>query len=133
MLEVVMDELRSATDVIDDVQWVPVNLWETDRSLVVAAPMPGVMHEDVRVRLAHGTLYLDADLRSSARRDYVRHEWSYGSYHRQVDIGSGYGAPITASLGNGVLAVSVARVDGDRPSVTVSVQPAAAGGGRSAG
>lgn len=121
-----MDELAAA-DVIDGVQWVPVNVWETDRALVVAAPMPGVMQEDVRVRLDHGTLYLDADLRSSARRSYVQHEWSYGSYHRQLDIGEGFGLPITASLGNGLLAVSVARVEGAAPARDIQVQPVAAG------
>jgi HSP20 family molecular chaperone IbpA len=114
-------------------QHVPVNVWETTKALVVVAPMPGVTVDDVSVTLRHGRLRLAAELRTPAEKDYRVQEWLYGAYERLVDVGEGFGAPVTATLGNGVLAVSVARLaeQGDRDAVDdpgpVEIQPVAAG------
>jgi HSP20 family protein len=107
-------------------QWVPVNVWETEHAIVVVAPMPGVMIEDVVVRLEDGVLELTADLRTPAPKQYRMQEWLYGSYRRTLELGAGFGEPITASLGNGLLAVSIARATGDAGD-PVEVQPVAAG------
>lgn len=116
-------------------QQVPVNVWETRRALVVVAPMPGVTIDDVSVTLRGPHLRLAAELRTPAEKDYRIQEWLYGAYERVLDIGEGYGAPVTATLGNGLLAVSIARIEAGADAEDamgsgdemIEVQPVAAG------
>jgi HSP20 family molecular chaperone IbpA len=89
--------------------------------------MPGVTIDDITVELDGTTLRLAADLRTPAPKDYTIQEFLYGSYLRELEIGPGFGAPVTATLGNGLLAVSVAKHEGDRRAERVEVQPVAAG------
>jgi HSP20 family molecular chaperone IbpA len=71
-----MDQVESSGEPTVGGQHVPVNMWETGGSLVVVAPMPGVMAGDVEVALEGGTLTLRAGERSRAqKRDYHLHEW----------------------------------------------------------
>jgi HSP20 family molecular chaperone IbpA len=101
-------------------QRVPVNVYETSAALVVLAPLPAVKASDVRVELHGSTLRLWAHLRSAGPREFVLNEWEYGGYEREIDLPSGYGASIEASLANGQLAVRVLR---GNPSAELSIQP----------
>ncbi|MFN8040160.1 MAG: Hsp20/alpha crystallin family protein [Acidimicrobiales bacterium] len=91
-------------------QEILVNVYETERAMVVVAPMPGITDSEVHVELQGRRLTISAELRTAAPKDYVRREFDYGSYHRTIDLPHAPGgAPIT-SLGNGLLAVTVPRV-----------------------
>jgi len=91
-------------------QEVPVNVYETERAIVVVAPMPGITDSEVHVELEGRRLTISAELRTAAPKDYVRREFDYGAYHRSIELPHApAGAPIT-SLGNGLLAVTVPRV-----------------------
>jgi HSP20 family protein len=93
-------------------QRVPVNMYETDEALVVVAPMPGVRADDVEITVAPDELTLRAELRApAATKHYVRREWAYGDYERTVPLPPGFGGSVSASLGNGQLAVSIGRHD----------------------
>jgi len=97
-------------------QRVPVNMYETDEALVIVAPMPGVMADDVEIVVEADRLTMRAQLRAPARtKNYVMHEWEYGDYERSVPLPQVFHGEVTASLGNGQLAVSVSR-DGERPT-----------------
>jgi HSP20 family protein len=97
-------------------QRVPVNMYETEEALVIVAPMPGVIAEDVEIVVEADRLTLRAQLRAPApNRNYVMHEWDYGAYERSVPLPQVFHGDVTASLGNGQLAVSVGR-DGHRPT-----------------
>ncbi len=100
-------------------QNVPVNVYETPNALVVLAPMPAVQAEDVTIELRPGKVRFCAELRSAGPRDYLINEWDYGNYEREVDLPSGYGGGVEASLMNGQLAVRVLRGDG----TTATVKP----------
>jgi HSP20 family molecular chaperone IbpA len=100
-------------------QNVPVNVYETPNALVVLAPMPAVQAEDVTIELRPGTVRFCAELRSAGPRDYLINEWDYGNYEREVELPSGYGGGVEASLMNGQLAVRVLRGDG----ATATVKP----------
>jgi HSP20 family molecular chaperone IbpA len=108
-------------------QHVPVNVWLTDRSVVVVAPMPGVMAEDVEVELDQTHLTLRAACRTPADRDYVLHEWHYGPYERRLELPDGYQGSVVASLGNGQLAVRVAKTGTGEDQQHQSVRPTTAG------
>ena len=95
-----------------DPQRVPVNMYDTGSAVVVVAPLPGVMPDDVEIVIEDGKLTLKAEMRSSAPKDYLLHEWSYGPYERTVELPEGYGGEATASFGNGQLAISVHKGSG---------------------
>ncbi len=104
-------------------QRVPVNMYEADEAVVVVAPLPGVMPDDIEVEVQGRRLSIRAGMRTMAPKNYLLHEWHYGPFERSVDLPGGFGGPAEASFGNGQLAVRVTRGDGgtsDRRTVTVS-------------
>jgi HSP20 family molecular chaperone IbpA len=104
-------------------QSVPVNVYETTEALVLVAAMPAVQASDVNIELTDSMVRLTADLRTVAPKDYLVHEWSYGGYQRDIALPDGFAGPVTASLGNGQLAVRIAR-EGARAGESVTVHPA---------
>jgi HSP20 family protein len=95
-------------------QTIPLNAYETSNALVLVAPMPGVMPEDVDVVVEGDCIVLESRLRTDAPKDYVVHEWDYGGYRRSEPIAGGYGEPVHARMGNGQLVVTLTR-GGSRP------------------
>ena len=91
---------------------VPVNVYEAEEALVVIAPLPGVMPDDIRLSVADNQLHISADMRSAAPKDYLVHEWHYGPYERVVDLPEGFGGGGTATLGNGQLAIRLTKGKG---------------------
>ena len=90
-----------------DATAVPVNVYENDREVIVAAPMPGIAPEDIDVEVTGDRRVL---LRArqhgpgQERIDYLVREWSYGPFERAVDLPRDVDAPrANLSLGNGVL------------------------------
>lgn len=110
-------------------QRIPLNVYETTEAMVIVAPMPGVQAEDVAIAVdGKGQLHLSARLRTAAPKDYLLHEWDYGSYERVYELPEGFDGALSASLGNGQLAVRVAR-DGERGTDSpILVHPTTAGG-----
>lgn len=107
--------------VVADTQQVPVNVYETTGALVILAPLPGVMADDVTIDVEPGRVHIQAAMRTAAPKDYLIHEWHYGPYERTVEIPEGFGREITATFGNGQLAISLARGEPAVPTpVTVT-------------
>ena len=71
-------------------QTVPVNMFETDGALVVGAPLPAVMPDDVTIELAGATLRFWAHRGRAAPRNYLVHEWDYGCYERELQLPIGH-------------------------------------------
>jgi HSP20 family molecular chaperone IbpA len=88
---------------------------------VVVAPLPAVQPSDVTVELTPGRLRFTSRLRSAAPKDYLVHEWDYGGYERELELPSGFGGGVEASLANGQLAVRVLRGEASqRTAITPS-------------
>ena len=102
--------LDEAVDIAEHPQHVPVNMYETTESLVVVAPFPGVMEDDVDIEVAGDKLHLRAAMRTPGAKQYLLHEWHYGPYERTVDIPDGFGPGWESSFGNGQLVVRIKRV-----------------------
>jgi HSP20 family protein len=102
-------KLGEAVDTASHPQTVPVNVYETDEALVVVAPLPGVMAGDIEVVVEPGRLTITAAMRTAAPKDYLRHEWHYGPYRRELEIPDRYGGEVAASFGNGQLAIHLGR------------------------
>lgn len=90
-------------------QRVPVNMYESDGALVIVAPLPGVMPDNVEVEVVGRTLTLRAAMRAPAPKEYIVHEWHYGPFERTVELPEGFGGEPKLSFGNGQLAISVPR------------------------
>lgn len=89
----------------------PINAFETDESLVVVVPMPGVEPEDITVRLDGDTLTMEAGVRGEdAEKRYLHHEWSYGPYQRALRLPTPVDGPAAnVTFGNGVLTIVLPR------------------------
>ena len=94
---------------------VPVNMYETEQALVVVAPLPGVMPDDINVTVEGSELRITASMRSAAPKEYLVHEWHYGPYERIVELPEGYGGGGTATFGNGQIAIRLTRGSGGGP------------------
>jgi HSP20 family protein len=92
-----------------EAQQVPVNVYETDAAIVVVAPFPGVMPDDITVEVEGRSLSLRADMRTPAPKPYLLHEWHYGPWARDLELPEGFGGEADASFGNGQLAVRILR------------------------
>jgi len=101
-------------------QRVPVKVYRTDDRLTVAAPMPGLMPEDIRVEVtADNHLVLHGDLRGLLKGDkeVLLDEWDVGSYHRDLPLPNAVdGELATVTYGNGVLVVALPLADRIRPA-----------------
>ncbi len=91
---------------------VPVNVYQAEEALVVIAPLPGVMPDDIQLSVTDNQLRISAAMRSPAPKEYLIHEWHYGPYERLVDLPEGFGGGGTATLGNGQLAIRLTRGEG---------------------
>ena len=92
---------------------VPVNVYENDRELLVATPMPGIEPEDIEVEVTDdSTLHLRARQHGPGqeRIEYLLREWSYGPFERSIDLPRTVDAPrANLSYGNGVLMVALPK------------------------
>lgn len=105
-------------------QQVPVNMYEAERAVVLVAPLPGVMADDITVVVDGNTASIAADRRTKAVKDYLLHEWHYGPYEREVNLPEGFGGPAEATFANGQLALRIERGgNGERRTVTVTHKP----------
>ena len=101
--------LGEAVETATHPQTVPINLYETEEALVAVAPLPGVMGDDVEITDESRRLTIVAAMRTAAPKNYLRHEWHYGPYRREVEIPDDFGAQVTATFGNGQLAIQLGR------------------------
>jgi len=92
-----------------DPQRVPVNVYETEGAVVVIAPLPGVMADDITVDVDGDRVHINAAERTPAEKDYITHEWHYGPYERVVDLPDGFGGTAEATFANGQLALRIER------------------------
>ena len=108
------EDYTAAVEDVTPPQTVPVNVYETGDALVVVAPLPAVMPDDVTIEVSGQELTIRAGMRSAAPKDYLITEWSYGPYERTLALPEGFGSDASATLANGQLALRVLR--GDPPS-----------------
>ena len=106
------DRIGEAVAAGTEAQSVPVNLYEADEAVVLVAPLPGVMADDVEVDVEGRSVTIRAAMRTAAPKDYLLHEWHYGPYERRVDLPPGFGGTAEATFANGQLALRIERGEG---------------------
>ncbi len=102
---------------LGDSQVVPVNVYDGGEDLVVQAPLPGILPEDVEVNVTEEHVSIRADLRGGETfRNYLQHEWHYGPYERDIELPYPVdGERCNISLQNGLLTISLPKSDVTRP------------------
>lgn len=100
-------------------QPLPVRVFRVDELVTVAAPMPGLAPEDIRVEVTgKGHLILEGRAPTdpdqafghikSEQKEVLIDEWSVGPYYRDVPLNTAVdGTAATVTYGNGVLVVAL--------------------------
>lgn len=106
--------------------WGPaVDIAENDKELVVAADLPGVKLEDVKVEIEDGTLTLSGSRKfenEDQKNGYHRIERNYGEFRRAFALPDSVDATkVAATFENGVLKVTLPKTEVARPR-TIKVE-----------
>ncbi len=86
-----------------------VNVFASAARMMIVAPLPGVMAEHVEVVLDGNWLTIRAERGAEADHDYILHEWNISALQRELELPVDVGWPVTASLANGQLTITLAR------------------------
>jgi HSP20 family protein len=94
-----------------------VDIYETDRELILVADVPGVRPDDIDLRYENGELLLHA--RANARhadRTALLREYDVGDFHRAFRIDESIDSTkIEGECKNGVLTVHLPKVEAKKP------------------
>jgi HSP20 family protein len=104
---------------------VRVEEFREDGTLVVRAELAGIdPDKDVEISVSDHTLHIEAERHEEEKkegRDYVRQEFRYGSFARDLPLPSGVGeADVKASYKDGILEVRVPMPE-TKPSTKIPV------------
>ncbi len=128
--------MRSAIDRLFDEFWTPtiwherqyafpVDLSETDESVVARAALPGVNPDEVEVSVNDDLLTIKGETKEEKkdeREHYVHRELTYGAFSRTVQLPASVDSEkATAEYEDGVLTITLPKVEGDRAR-TIKVQ-----------
>lgn len=100
------------------VAFVPrVDIYETERELVLCADLPGVRPEDVDLRYERGELLLQGRVKATARQgSALLNEYEEGDFYRSFSIHESIdSSKIEAECKNGVLTVHLPKVEAAQP------------------
>lgn len=94
-----------------------VDIYETDKELVVCADMPGVTADDVDLRYEHGELILQGRVKPRQHQgNYLLREYEEGDYYRVFQIHESIdSSKIAATCKNGVLVLRLPKAEAAQP------------------
>jgi HSP20 family protein len=98
----------------------PLDVYETEDSLVLKAAVPGVAPEDIDVTVTGDVLTIKGELKpeeeAEGRRNYLHRERRYGAFYRQLTLPSAIDAgKVTASFDNGILKLEMPKREEVKP------------------
>ncbi|MCD6137798.1 MAG: Hsp20/alpha crystallin family protein [Deltaproteobacteria bacterium] len=100
--------------------WSPdVDIYETDKAVVLKADLPGIKKEDLSVEVKDNILTLRGERKfeKEVKRDnYYRAERAYGSFQRAFSLPATVrGDKIKAKFKNGVLEIEIPKIEEAKP------------------
>lgn len=98
----------------------PLDVYETDNSVVLKAAVPGVKPEDLDVSITGDVLTIKGEYKDEPepekKRNYIRQERRYGSFSRTLTLPTSVDANnITATFENGVLTLEMPKREEVKP------------------
>lgn len=104
----------------------PIDMYQTDDSVVVKASVPGVKPEEVEVTITGDTLTIKGETRAEeeVKQDsYVRQEISYGAFSRSILLPSSLQTDkAEATFENGVLTLTIPKAEETKPK-QIKIKP----------
>ena len=109
----------------------PVDIYETDNSLVLKADLPGIDPKNVDIRVENGVLYLKGERKfekEEKKENYHRIERSYGAFTRSFALPNSIDADhVTAEYKSGQLILTMPKREEAKPkAVKINVEQKAA-------
>lgn len=106
----------------------PLDVYETEESLVVKAPLPGVRPEDVDISITDDILTIKGETKSEEeveRENYHRRELRYGSFCRSVPLPTQVEhGKAEAAFEQGILTVTLPKTAEAKPkTIKVKARP----------
>lgn len=97
------------------VQSVPVDVYETDKELVVKASVPGLDPKDIEITITDDVLTIKGEVKEEKkveRENYHLRERRYGTFQRSIRLPVGVNADkAEATFENGVLTLTLPKVE----------------------
>lgn len=108
---------------------VPINMYQTDREVVVKAALPGVKPEEVDVTITGDTLTIKGETKSDEavkHQNYLYEEHRYGAFRRSLALPDGLEADkAEAVFDQGVLTLTIPKSEATKPkSVKIKAKKA---------
>jgi HSP20 family protein len=102
-------------------RWIPpMDLVETDDSLVLRADLPGLDQDDIEIEVKDGVLTVSGERKAqheTQREGYHRVERSFGRFSRALELPKGIDPQtVTASFDKGVLEVRMPKPEERKPT-----------------
>ena len=96
-----------------------VDVYETDDSVIVKSPIPGIKPEDLEVSITGDTLTIKGETKTEEgikEENYVRRECRYGSFSRSLTIPVPVKAEkAEAEFENGILTLTLPKAEEVKP------------------
>ena len=99
----------------------PMDVFETENSVVLKVAVPGVKPEDLDVTITGDVLTIKGEFKEelqpdNSKRHYIRQERRYGAFTRTLTLPAAVDAnSITATFENGVLTLEMPKKENVRP------------------
>jgi len=98
---------------------VPMDMVETENSLVVTAPLPGVKPEDVSITVTGNTLTIKGEFKQEQdqeRGNVHFRERRYGAFHRSIALPTDVDTnQVEATFEDGVLKLNIPKTEEAKP------------------
>jgi HSP20 family protein len=94
----------------------PVDIFETEESIIVVADLPGVSKESVEIRVEDGILTIKGRANYQPTAGMLRQEFSLQGYFRQFQLSDEVNQDkISAESKNGVLTITLPKAEKSKP------------------
>jgi HSP20 family protein len=100
--------------VTGEYQKIPVRIYDREKHIVLAAPLPGLEAENISVVVGGRRCVITGEERGPRQHgpDVLVSEWTIGPYYREISLERPVQGPLTnATYGNGVLVLSMPKAE----------------------
>jgi HSP20 family molecular chaperone IbpA len=98
----------------DEHQTIPVRIYDREKHIILAAPLPGLEAENISVVVGGRRVVITGEERGPRQHgpDVLVSEWTIGPYYREVSLQQPVEGSLTnATYGNGVLVLSMPKAE----------------------
>ncbi len=114
------------TDVFGDAAELPIDMYQTDDTVVVKASVPGINPEDVEISITGNTLTINGQTKEEnevKKDDYLRQERRFGAFSRNILLpNSLQTGKAEASFEDGVLTLAIPKAEEIKPK-QIKIKP----------